>query len=263
MEMQKKSILLYLDMLPMLESLPPASCGKVVLALLRYAADGKPPKGFRGAEKMALEFIRAQIDRDTEKYRLRCEANRKNALRRVQKTAAMAGEGTPPQTIAADTDTEKDTEKEKDTDTETDIDTEKDTDTEAANRQEEGNPPEGCPSCEELEPYRQIFLCECPSLPRLEEVSLWTPKRRAMLRQAEMEPEEFAALCRRVEESDFLTGRSGKWTGCSFDWLLQEENRKKVMQGCYDSVPRKEKRPAPSFDLEEYERMSGFGGYHI
>ena len=65
MEMQKKSILLYLDMLPMLESLPPASCGKVVLALLRYASDGKVPKGFRGAEKMALEFIRAQIDRDT------------------------------------------------------------------------------------------------------------------------------------------------------------------------------------------------------
>lgn len=259
MEMQKKSILLYLDMLPMLESLPPASCGKVVLALLRYASDGKVPKGFRGAEKMALEFIRAQIDRDTEKYRLRCESNRKNALRRVQKTAAMAGEGTPPQTMAADTDTEKDTEKEKDTVTETDIDTEKETDTETASRQPEGNRPEGFPR-EKLEPYRQIFLRECPSLPAPEEVSLWPPKRRALLQQAKMEPEDFATLCRRVEESDFLTGRSGKWTGCSFDWLLQKENRKKVMQGCYDSVPRNEKRPAPSFDLDEYEPFSGLIG---
>lgn len=242
MEMQKKSILLYLDMLPMLESLPPASCGKVVLALLRYASDGQAPKGFRGAEKIALEFIRAQIDRDTEKYRLRCEANRKNALRRVQKAAAMADQGIPPQAMAADTET--DTETETETVTETDIE-----------------PREK--SAVELEKYRQIFLRECPSLPRLEEVSLWPPKRRVMLRQAEMEPEAFAALCRRVEESDFLTGRSGKWTGCSFDWLLQEENRKKVMQGYYDSVPRKEKRPAPSFDLEEYERMSGFDGYRI
>lgn len=261
MEMQKKSILLYLDMLPMLESLPPASCGKVVLALLRYASDGQAPKGFRGAEKIALEFIRAQIDRDTEKYRLRCEANRKNALRRVQKAAAMADQGIPPQAMAADTDTEKDTEKEKDT--ETDIDTEKETDTEADSRQEKESCPEDFPSCKELELYRQIFLRECPSLPRLEEVSLWPSKRRMMLRLAEMKPEVFASLCRRVEKSDFLTGRSGKWTGCSFDWLLQEENRKKVMQGCYDSVPRKEKRPAPSFDLEEYEQMSGFGGYCI
>lgn len=87
MEQQKKSILLYLDMLPMLESLAPASCGKVVVALLRYASTGQLPEGFRGAEKMALDFIRAQVDRDTEKYRKRCEANRKNALRRSQKQA--------------------------------------------------------------------------------------------------------------------------------------------------------------------------------
>ena len=89
MEPQKKSILLYLDMLPMLESLPPASCGKVVVALLRYASTGQMPQGFRGAEKMALDFIRAQVDRDMEKYRHRCETNRKNALRRSRKQTSF------------------------------------------------------------------------------------------------------------------------------------------------------------------------------
>ena len=78
--MKKKSILLYLDMLPMLEELKPAGCGRVVLALLRYSSEGAEAH-LRGCEHMAYSFIRSQLDRDAEKYELRCERNRTNGHR--------------------------------------------------------------------------------------------------------------------------------------------------------------------------------------
>lgn len=40
--------------------------------------------------------------------------------------------------------------------------------------------------------------------------------------------------CRKVESSEFLSGRSGKWTSCSFDWLLKPANFTKVLEGNYD-----------------------------
>lgn len=36
-----------------------------------------------------------------------------------------------------------------------------------------------------------------------------------------------------VEESEFLSGRSGKWAGANFDWLLNPKNFRKVIEGNY------------------------------
>lgn len=45
------------------------------------------------------------------------------------------------------------------------------------------------------------------------------------------------ALFLRIERSDFLTGRSGKWKGASFDWIFDSRNNWiKVMEGNYDNV---------------------------
>ena len=38
-----------------------------------------------------------------------------------------------------------------------------------------------------------------------------------------------------VAGSNFLTGRSGQWTGCDLAWLANETNFAKVMQGNYDN----------------------------
>jgi len=38
-----------------------------------------------------------------------------------------------------------------------------------------------------------------------------------------------------VSQSDFLTGRDGKWTGCDLGWLCSESNFAKVVQGNYDN----------------------------
>jgi hypothetical protein len=40
-----------------------------------------------------------------------------------------------------------------------------------------------------------------------------------------------------VASSDFLSGRSGKWTGCDLGWLMKADNFAKVVQGNYDNKP--------------------------
>jgi hypothetical protein len=58
-----------------------------------------------GATAIAFEFIRAQMDRDTEKWEDRCAKNRENALRGRRKEA-IASEPVRKEAIAADTDTD-------------------------------------------------------------------------------------------------------------------------------------------------------------
>lgn len=41
-----------------------------------------------------------------------------------------------------------------------------------------------------------------------------------------------------VAKSDFLTGRNGKWTGCTLGWLMEEANFAKVMEGNFDNDER-------------------------
>lgn len=45
----------------------------------------------------------------------------------------------------------------------------------------------------------------------------------------------FARMFAYVAKSDFLTGRTGKFTGCDLGWLSNEENFAKVLQGNYEN----------------------------
>lgn len=44
----------------------------------------------------------------------------------------------------------------------------------------------------------------------------------------------FARYFAYVDESDFLTGRNGKFTGCDLGWLMTLANFTKVLQGNYN-----------------------------
>jgi hypothetical protein len=45
----------------------------------------------------------------------------------------------------------------------------------------------------------------------------------------------YQTLFEKAEASDFLSGRNGKWTRCNFDWLINETNMAKVLEGNYDN----------------------------
>lgn len=45
----------------------------------------------------------------------------------------------------------------------------------------------------------------------------------------------FEVVFNKVHESDFLSGRNGSWTGCSFDWIMKQANFIKIGEGNYDN----------------------------
>lgn len=108
--------------------------------------------------------------------------------------------------------------------------------------------------------YRDAFLKCCPSLPKPEESENWSDGRKKRIRDKKMTAEEMSPVFERIEKSDFLSGRNGKWSGCSFDWILKPENWKKIIEGNYDNrepSSQKSKGHFSSFsneDIEAWER---------
>ena len=75
----------------------------------------------------------------------------------------------------------------------------------------------------------------------------------------------FDELFTRVQDSDFLSGKNGKWYGCNFDWILKPDNLKKILSGAYDNpAPKPAPNPAPkpnpaprktSYDINELKKI--------
>lgn len=91
-------------------------------------------------------------------------------------------------------------------------------------------------------PYKEIvdlFNGICKSLPKVTNPDTWkNPSRKNRIRALwKQEPKlsTWQELFEKVEESDFLTGRSGKWAGANFDWILKPNNLQKIIEGNYDN----------------------------
>ncbi|MGN0477432.1 MAG: DUF4373 domain-containing protein [Ruminococcus sp.] len=118
----------------------------------------------------------------------------------------------------------------------------------------------------------ELFSEICKSLPKPQEL---TPERKRLIDNGEEKLFEygktFEEFFNEVEESDFLSGRNGKWTGCNFDWILKPLNMVKILEGNYTNQgecspyifgSRKKGyqnyRGDVSYDLDAYERYSMF-----
>lgn len=78
------------------------------------------------------------------------------------------------------------------------------------------------------------FNSICISLPK---VKMLTDTRKThlntfvdILKKYDLSAEEYF---KRVQKSDFLSGRNGQWSNCSFDWLIKRENTLKVCENNY------------------------------
>lgn len=87
------------------------------------------------------------------------------------------------------------------------------------------------------ENYQEIvdeFNVICVSLPRVIKL---TDKRKKSIKSILklFSRDDITTTFEKVEESDFLSGRDKKWTGCSFDWLMTSGNMIKVLEGNYNN----------------------------
>ena len=113
-------------------------------------------------------------------------------------------------------------------------------------------------------PYDEIVATYhkyCPSLPT---VRFLTDKRKRIIKSRWKTYKDilvFTQVFQKAEASDFLSGRNGKWTSCSFDWLLNEANMVKVLEGNYDNKGGDGHGPAPRTPAEGYGQGSSKSEY--
>ena len=102
-----------------------------------------------------------------------------------------------------------------------------------------------------VEEFKLLFNVICVSLP---EVRLLTKVRVAhiktlltTLEKSGCTPIEFL---KKIENSDFLTGRSGQWRA-NFDWIIQPSNAVKIIEGNYSCKAKTNS----SYDIDELEKI--------
>lgn len=74
----------------------------------------------------------------------------------------------------------------------------------------------------------------CVSLPRVTKLSD-SRKRAIKTRLKSYTVEDLKKAFEMAEASDFISGRNGKWNNASFDWLMNETNLVKVLDGNYQN----------------------------
>ena len=84
--MGKYSFMFYFDWKPYLNRLPDNEArGRFLMALIDYASEGKIYAPDDPVEQLLFDFCKNAIDRDQEKYQLRCQQNAANANKRWQR----------------------------------------------------------------------------------------------------------------------------------------------------------------------------------
>ena len=109
-----------------------------------------------------------------------------------------------------------------------------------------------------------IYHNACPSLPKVSKI---TDARKKLInaRLKDYTEEELEKAFKLAEESDFLTGRNGKWGGANFDWIMNTNNIVKILEGNYKN--KSENKPSgftsgemlksASYDWDEINRELG------
>lgn len=95
---------------------------------------------------------------------------------------------------------------------------------------------------DEMQEVVDAYNCLCPSLPRCTTLSDKRKKTINARFKAGWHMDDFEEIFRAAEKSDFLSGRKGKWKA-GFDWLLNENNMIKVLEGNYDNDSKRERPP--------------------
>ncbi len=222
-----KGFYVYLDTEEELRILTDEERGKLFSILFEYATNGEEPE-IKDNRPLLMAFVacRRHIDRDYKEYEKKCRINRLNG----QKGGAPKGNQNAKK-----------------------------------NNTIVGNSTENNPTLEETTEntvessnnfnYQAVvnsFNSICVSLPKIQKLTDTRKKKIKNLQHhlGDVSIEDYFTM---IEQSDFLTGRTGKWGNCNFDWILNPTNLTKIIEGNYNNKesPHTQK---PSYDIRELEK---------
>ena len=107
----------------------------------------------------------------------------------------------------------------------------------------------------DYESIQKKFNEICTSLPKC---TLMSEKRKRLVKSvlARFTADKVFRAFELAEESDFLSGRSGAWSGCSFDWIFTSDNILKILEGNYANKPSKKgRRDNTSNTITDYSKF--------
>ena len=224
----KNSFVLYTNYINQIELLNIEQRGVLFTAIMYYSSGVELPK-MDAVTAMAFSFIKAQLDKDSEKYNKTVESRRE---------AGKKG-GRPPKEEKNSDNSENQTKAKKANGfSENQTKAKKpDNDNEYVNDNVNENVNENDNENEVIR-YQQIadmYNDTCVSFPHLTKLS---DRRRKAIRarfKAGYALNDFRRLFELAESSEFLKGSNSRNWSATFDWLIQDGNMAKVLDGNYQN----------------------------
>ena len=228
--MKRDSVLFYRSFAEAIKKLPENNQLDAFWAILNYGLDGEVAED--GVAAAILTAFRAVIDKNNRKFENRLNKTKKN---KEEQTGTNENKQEQTETNEGE---------------------------KGERRKEKGDIyntiPEGIVSAEPT-PYSQIVdlyhQC-CTTLPKVKALS---KSRQASIRNLYKKygMDGFEDVFAKAGASDFLSGRTGKWNGCGFDWLIKPSNFLKVLEGNYDNgkgrAAMKVVPPERDYDMDALE----------
>lgn len=259
---EKKSFMLYYDYREQLALLTDEERGRLLMAILDYGETGAEPE-LDGATRMAFSFIRAQMDRDAEKWeqtrQARARAGQQGGLRSGQtRKAASSSKHEEAKEANASIASEEEAEGSEGSVTGTVTGT-------VTGEERAPLPPKGESSSPvPFEKIMQLYNATCKSLPKIKVIDGQRRKAVAARWRTYHSLEIFAELFEKAEASDFMRGENDKGWAADFDWIIRPTNMAKVLEGKYDNDRMKggANRAGDRRDNEQHEagghKLEGF-----
>ena len=116
-------------------------------------------------------------------------------------------------------------------------------------------------------PYQQIiedYNKTCTDLAKVEKLTDARKHAIRLLLRKGYTPDQLHTVFLKAQQSDFLAGRRGRWKA-AFDWLLDESNMVKVLEGQYSNGPDESARSGTTqgFNPSEYLKEIARGEINI
>ena len=228
MEHKRKQFTFYSSFYDAIRELPKKQQGEVVMAICAYAMDGEEVE-LKGAAKCCFTLIKPVMDAAC----VKSETAKKNRAAAIRKKAEHAKDFdqpvTKPQPECDEALNEKENKREGELESE--LESESELKSELKLESEFDN------DCytragEVVDLYRQF----CPGLIPCELVSAQTNRAISERLREHGDLDIFRRLFRKAGSSDFLLGKITGWRA-SLDWLMEERNFAKVLNGAYDNRP--------------------------
>ena len=250
------SFILYNGYIEQVDKLSDEQAGILFKTILRYQ-NGKELPELDAVTEMLFSFIRQNIDINSRKYQDKCKQAKEAAKKRWEDYKKLK-ESNLVNDMRTHTDAygriadgmhnDNDTDTYSYTDTDTGTDTYSDAITVTEDSITAVNSTEDM-SFQIMELYNEL----CPSLPKC---SGKTDKRISSINSLIKKGysfDDFRKLFNMVEQSDFLSGRKSDFH-CGIDWLINEDNMVKVLEGRYvnRNNSKSSEKPKPHNSFNNY-----------